>query len=80
MICRDFFPSNVSELLKKEPGKNAQEHIHSYLIQEGKNRFLITSKSVGEKAYALGFEYPQYFTKLFKQKTGKTLLEFRRMN
>jgi len=28
----------------------------------------------------LGFEYPQYFNKLFKQKTGKTPMEFRNLN
>jgi len=69
--------SYLSDLLKKETGKNAQEHIHFYLIQEGKNKLLSTDKSVAEIAYELGFEYPQYFNKLFKQKTGKTPVEFR---
>jgi AraC-like DNA-binding protein len=73
-------PSYLSDLLKKETGRSAQEHIHSFLIQESKNRLLGTSQSVAEIAYALGFEYPQYFNKLFKQKTGKTPVEFRRMN
>jgi len=70
----------LSDLLKKETGKNAQEHIHIYLIEEAKNILLGTNKSVGEIAYSLGFEYPQYFNKLFKQKTGKTPIEFRNMN
>ncbi|WP_232541078.1 helix-turn-helix domain-containing protein [Spirosoma endbachense] len=73
-------PSYLSDLLKKETGKNAQDHIHFYLIEEAKNRLLDTNKSVGEIAYTLGFDYPQYFNKLFKQKTGKTPIEFRRMN
>ncbi|EDM38021.1 transcriptional regulator [Pedobacter sp. BAL39] len=73
-------PSYLSDLLKKETGKNAQDHIHFYLIQEGKNMLLSTSKSVTEIAYKLGFEYPQYFSKLFKQKTGKTPIEFRSIN
>ena len=72
--------SYLSDLLKKETGKNTQEHIHFYLIQEGKNRLLSTNKSVAEIAYELGFEYPQYFNKLFKQKTGKTTVTFRSMN
>jgi AraC-like DNA-binding protein len=70
----------LSDLLKKETGKNAQDHIHFYLIEEAKNILLSTNKSVGEIAYSLGFEYPQYFNKLFKQKTGKTPVEFRSMN
>jgi AraC-like DNA-binding protein len=27
-------------------------------------------RNINEIAYSLGFEYPQYFNKLFKQKTG----------
>jgi len=73
-------PSYLSDLLKKETGKNAQDHIHIYLIEEAKSILLSTDKSVAEVAYALGFEYPQYFNKLFKQKTGKTPIEFRSMN
>lgn len=73
-------PGYLSDLLKKETGKNTQDHIHFYLIEEAKNVLLNTNKSVGEIAYSLGFDYPQYFNKLFKQKTGKTPIEFRGMN
>jgi AraC-like DNA-binding protein len=73
-------PSYLSDLLKKETGKNAQDHIHFYLIEKAKSILLSTNKSVGEIAYSLGFEYPQYFNKLFKQKTGRTPIEFRSMN
>jgi len=70
-------PNYLSDLLKKETGKNAQDHIHYHVIEEAKTILLNTNKSIGEIAYALGFEYPQYFNKLFKQKTGKTPVEFR---
>ena len=73
-------PGYLSDLLKKETGKNTQDHIHFYLIEEAKNILLSTNKSVSEIAYDLGFEYPQYFNKLFKLKTGKTPVEFRNMN
>jgi AraC-like DNA-binding protein len=73
-------PGYLSDLLKKETGKNTQEHIHFYLIEEAKSKLIGTNKSVSEIAYALGFDYPQYFNKLFKQKTGKTPIEFRNMN
>jgi AraC-like DNA-binding protein len=73
-------PGYLSDLLKKETGKNAKNHIHFYLIEEAKNLLLSTDKSVAEVAYTLGFEYPQYFNKLFKQKTGKTPVEFRGPN
>ncbi len=72
--------SYLSDLLKKETGMNAQDHIHYYLIEEAKNILLNTNHSVGEIAFSLGFEYPQYFSKLFKQKTGKTPIEYRSLN
>jgi AraC-like DNA-binding protein len=73
-------PSYLSDLLKKETGKNAQERIHFYLIEEAKNYLINTEKNVNEIAYSLGFEYPQYFNKLFKQKTGNTPMEYRNLN
>lgn len=73
-------PSYLSDLLKKETGKNAQEHIHFYLIEQAKNYLKNTEKNINEIAYILGFEYPQYFNKLFKQKTGNTPMEYRNLN
>lgn len=72
--------SYLSDLLKKETGMNAQEHIHYRLIEEAKKVLLNTDNSVSEVAYSLGFEYPQYFSKLFKQKTGHTPADFRKLN
>lgn len=73
-------PSYLSDLLKKETGKNAQEHIHFYLIEKAKNLLLNSEKNINEIAFDLGFEYPQYFNKLFKKKTGKTPMEYRNLN
>lgn len=70
----------MSDLLKKETGKNAQEHIHFHIIEQAKNHLLHSDKNINEIADLLGFEYPQYFNKLFKQKTGKTPMEYRNLN
>ena len=70
----------LSDLLKKETGKNAQEQIHFYLIEEAKNLLINSEKNINEIAYNLGFDYPQYFNKLFKKKTGKTPMEYRTQN
>jgi AraC-like DNA-binding protein len=72
-------PNYLSDLLKKETGMNAKDTIHYYLIEEAKRILLGTNKSISEIAYELGFEYPQYFSKLFKQKTGNTPQEFRNL-
>jgi AraC-like DNA-binding protein len=73
-------PGYLGDLLKKETGLNAQEHIHQYVIEEAKNILLNSNQSVSEIAFHLGFEYPQYFSRLFKQKTGTTPLEYRNLN
>jgi AraC-like DNA-binding protein len=73
-------PGYLGDLLKKETGLNAQEHIHQYIIEEAKNILLNSSQSISEIAFQLGFDYPQYFSRLFKQKTGTTPLEYRNLN
>ena len=50
------------------------------IIEQAKNSLQNSNKSVSEIAYNLGFEYPQYFSRLFKQKTGITPLEYRNLN
>lgn len=73
-------PGYLSDVLKKETGRNAQDLIHYYLIEEAKTRLLNSNLNINEIAYAMGFEYPQYFNKLFKLKTGKTPVEYRNLN
>jgi AraC-like DNA-binding protein len=73
-------PNYLSDLLKKETGMNTQEHIHNYIIEESKNVLLNSNHSIGEISNELGFEYPQYFSKLFKTKTGMTPIEYRKFN
>ncbi len=70
----------LTDLLKKETGKNTQEHIHYHVIEAAKEKLLSSSVSVSEIAYSLGFEYPQYFSKIFKKKTGVTPAGYRSLN
>lgn len=65
-------PNYFSDLLKSETGKNTQAHIHYHLLEKAKNMLLNTDCTVNEIAYELGFEYPQYFSTLFKKKVGMT--------
>ncbi len=59
----------LSDTLKKETGKTTTEHLHLHLIDEAKNILLQPNKSISEVAYELGFEYPPYFSRLFKNKS-----------
>jgi len=47
------------------------------IIEKAKGKLSTTTLSVAEIAYELGFERPQSFNKLFKNKTNRTPLEFR---
>ena len=67
----------LSDALKKETGKTTTEHLHLYLIDEAKNFLLKPNKSIADVAYELGFEYPQYFSRLFKKKVGLSPTEYR---
>lgn len=70
----------LGDLLKKETGKNAQEHLQLRLIEAAKEKMFEKGKSVSQVAYELGFEYPQYFSRLFKKRTGMTPNEYRGVN
>jgi len=73
-------PNYLSDLLKKETGKGALDHIHQKIVEVAKQKLLIPDISISSVAYDLGFEYPQYFTRVFKKMTGTTPIEFRRIN
>ncbi|MGV7105760.1 helix-turn-helix domain-containing protein [Flavobacterium sp. U410] len=70
-------PSYLSGLLKVLTGQSTQQHIHDKLIEKAKEKLSTTALSVSEIAYELGFEHPQSFNKLFKNKTKLSPLEFR---
>ncbi|MCF6348944.1 MAG: helix-turn-helix transcriptional regulator [Flavobacteriaceae bacterium] len=70
----------LSDLLKNETGKSAKELIRLKLVEKAKNILLTTNSSISEIAFDLGFEYPNYFSKLFKAKTGMSPREYRNFN
>lgn len=70
----------LSDMLRKETGKSAQEHIHYHLIEKAKTNLIGTEESVSQIAFGLGFEYPQHFSKIFKVKTGMSPAQYRKTN
>jgi AraC-like DNA-binding protein len=68
------------DLIKKETGKPAQEYIQHKIIDVAKNKIFNSGKTINEIAFELGFKYPQHFTRLFKQKTGMSPVEYRSLN
>ncbi|WP_419488172.1 helix-turn-helix domain-containing protein [Chryseobacterium bernardetii] len=72
-------PNYLGSLLRIHTQQSTQQHIQNKLIDMAKERLSTTGLSVSEIAYELGFEHPQSFSKLFKQKTKQSPGEFRKL-
>ena len=68
------------DLIKKETGKSAQEYVQQKIMDTAKTLLSDSDKTVSEIAYALGYQYPQYFSRAFKKATGCTPNAYRMLN
>lgn len=64
-------PSYLGDLIKRSTGQNASKFIQRMIVREAKN-LLSAGQTASQTAYALGFDYPQHFTRFFKRETGIT--------
>ena len=77
-FCADelaYSASYLGDVMHKATGGTAIGYIHSFVVEQGKN-LLMNGHNINETAHLLGFEFPQHFTRLFKQTTGMTPSEF----
>lgn len=66
------------DLIKHNTGKTASELIQEKIITEAKKQLQSSDKTIAEIGYDLGFEYPTYFSRLFKKHTSLTPTQFRK--
>lgn len=71
-------PRYLSDLLRSLIGLNTQQFIHEKVIEKAKEFLANDELTVAEIAYCLGFEHPQSFNKLFKNKTSLSPSEYRK--
>ncbi|MFZ4928608.1 helix-turn-helix domain-containing protein [Chryseobacterium sp. Mn2064] len=71
-------PNYLSDMLRTHTGQTTQQHIQNRLIEKAKELLSTTNMSVSEIAYHLGFEHPQSFHRLFKNRTTVSPVEFRK--
>lgn len=76
----NFSPNYLSDLLKKETGRSTKDHVNGFIIEKAKTLLLNSNHTVSEIAYELGFNYPHYFSRLFKSRTGFTPQNYRVIN
>ena len=69
-------PNYFSDLVKRETGETAHEHIQRFLIERVKKELADGHKSVSEIAYGLGFNYTNHLSRLFRRVTGMSPTEY----
>lgn len=65
------------DLVKKETGISAKEYILTKMMETAKELLADPSMSISDVAYALGYQYPQYFSRAFRRITGSSPKEYR---
>ena len=72
-------PNYLSDVVKFYTQKPALEHIHLHIVAQAKARLAHTQMPITQIAYDLGFEYPNYFSRLFRKVTGKSPSAYRNL-
>ncbi|UOB18155.1 AraC family transcriptional regulator [Abyssalbus ytuae] len=68
--------SNLYGIVKEFSGVSPKEFITTRLMLEAQRKLHYSNLSVKELAYELGFNDPDYFSRLFKKSTGKSVSKY----
>ena len=70
--------NSLYRLVKEYSGSSPKDFFTTRLMIEAQRKLRHSNLSVKELAYELGFNDPDYFSRLFKKSTGKSISEFLR--
>lgn len=79
--CAEQFnltPSYFGDMVHREMGTTAQAYIQARIVNRAKSLLANNELSINDIACQLGFDYPNHFSRFFRQKTGITPTVFRR--
>lgn len=77
-ICRRLAVNTtyLYNVVKEFSGISAKEYLNQRLILEAQRKLYYSESSVKEVAFELGFNDPDYFSRLFRKVTGHTVSQF----
>ena len=70
--------NSLYRLVKEHSGASPKDFFTNRLMIEAQRKLRYSNLSVKELAYELGFNDPDYFSRLFKKSTGKSVSDFLR--
>ncbi|MEJ1241163.1 helix-turn-helix domain-containing protein [Chryseolinea sp. T2] len=70
--------NHLNHAVRAVTGKSTTKHIADRIVTEAQALLRHTDLTIAEIAYALGFDYPNYFNNFFKKSTGRTPLSIRK--
>lgn len=73
-------PGYFGQLVKTETGRTAKDFINDRLLATAKEYLSDELLTVSQISGRLGFEYPQHFVRFFKQHTGQTPNDYRKVS
>ncbi len=68
-------PGYFGDVIRGALGESPKDYIRNYVVMRAKN-LILSGKTIDQVAAGLGFEYPQHFTRMFKNATGQTPRQF----
>lgn len=71
-------PTHLNRITRVQTGLSAARVIEARQAQEARRLLAYTGMSVAEVGYALGFDDPAYFSRVFRRQTGETPTGYRR--
>ena len=68
-------PGYFGDIVRGALGESPKDYIRNFIVRRAKS-LILGGQSITQVSDALGFEYPNHFTRLFKQLTGQTPSQF----